>query len=82
MLCACLCSSAQFPDSLRVKRLEGMMWEAKGEVCCMRTNQEHPCSIRLGLELPLTTVDCTCAAAAALLPSRARSVASHLFLAA
>jgi len=23
--------SAQFPDSLRVKRLEGMMWEAKGE---------------------------------------------------
>lgn len=23
--------AAQFPDSLRVKRLEGMMWEAKGE---------------------------------------------------
>jgi len=23
--------SAQFPDSLRVKRLEGMLWEAKGE---------------------------------------------------
>ena len=24
--------SAQFPDSLRVKRLEGMMWESKGEM--------------------------------------------------
>jgi tetratricopeptide (TPR) repeat protein len=24
--------SAQFPESLRVKRLEGMMWEAKGEM--------------------------------------------------
>jgi len=27
----CTALSAQFPDSLRVKRLEGMMWEAKGE---------------------------------------------------
>jgi len=33
--------AAQFPDSMRVKRLEGMLWEAKGDVALAQTEYDE-----------------------------------------
>ena len=40
--------SNQFPDSLRVKRLEGMMWEAKGEADLAMAEMKVPDASSIG----------------------------------